>query len=71
MGIPVIKLMFPAAIVGRLPATKGGLLIMVPVEAPGAYEDCVAIEDVEFDRVGEDGLIVGPRGAGGGEGATE
>lgn len=26
---------------------------------------------MEFDRVGEDGLTVGPSGAGGGEGAIE
>jgi hypothetical protein len=66
-----MKLTFPAAIVGRLPATRVGLLMIVPVEAPGALEDCVAIEDVEFERVGDEGLAVGPRGAGGGEGAIE
>jgi hypothetical protein len=31
----------------------------------------VAIEEVEFDRVGDEGRAVGPRGAGGGEGAME
>jgi hypothetical protein len=29
------------------------------------------MEEVEFDLVGEEGRMVGPRGAGGGEGAME
>jgi hypothetical protein len=62
-----MKLIFPWAIPGILPDTRGGFDII----ALGAYEDCVAIEEVEFDRVGEDGRAVGPRGAGGGEGAIE
>jgi len=38
IGIPVMKLTFPppAAIAGRLPATRGGLLMMDPVWTPGA-----------------------------------
>jgi hypothetical protein len=45
---------FPATIPGRLPATSGGLLMIVPAGRL-AYEDCVAIEEVEFERVGEEG----------------
>lgn len=59
----------PAEIPGIVPPTRGGLLIIVPA-AGVAYDACVAIEEVEFDRVGEEGRTVGPRGAGGGEGAT-
>ena len=61
---------FPAVTPGIVPPTRGGLLMIVPV-AGVAYDACVAIEEVEFDRVGEEGRIVGPSGAGGGEGATE
>jgi len=57
----------PAVTLGSVPDTRVGLLMMVP----GAYEDWVAIEDVEFERVGEDGRIVGPWGGGGGDGATD
>lgn len=60
----------PAATPGIDPPTRGGLLITVP--AWGFAKDaCVAIDDVEFDRVGDEGRTVGPRGAGGGEGAIE
>ena len=52
---------------GSVPATSGGLLMIVPA----AYDCCVATEEVELERVGEEGLILGPRGAGGGDGATE
>lgn len=60
---------FPATGPGRLPARSVGLLITVPV--PFACEDWVTVEEVELDLVGEEGLILGPRGAGGGDGATE
>jgi hypothetical protein len=61
---------FPAATPEILPARSGGLLITVP--AVGfAYDDCVPTEEVEFERVGEDGRPDGPAGAGGGEGATD
>jgi ABC-type microcin C transport system permease subunit YejE len=38
IGMPVMKLAFPppAAMVGRLPATRGGLLMTDPGAAPGA-----------------------------------
>jgi hypothetical protein len=38
IGMPVMKLTFPpaAAIVGKLPVTNGGLLMIDPVAAPGA-----------------------------------
>lgn len=46
-----------AAIPGTLPPpTRGGLLTMVPVGT--ASEDCVATEEVEFDRVGLEGRIL-------------
>jgi hypothetical protein len=65
MGIPVMKLIFPAAMLGMLPPTKVGLLMTVPA-AGVAYDDCVATEDVELDRVGEEGRFI----PGGGDGAT-
>jgi hypothetical protein len=73
MGTPDTKPIptLPVAVTpGMVPATRGGLLIIVPA-AGVAYDDCVAIEEVEFDLVGEDGRAVGPRGAGGGDGAIE
>jgi hypothetical protein len=52
------------------PATSGGLLITV-FEAPGCWknEEAVAVEDVEFDLVGDDGrpvtvAVVEPDGPG-------
>jgi hypothetical protein len=60
----------PAATPGIVPDTRVGLLIIVP-GAGVAYDACVAIEEVELERVGEDGRIVGPWGAGGGDGATD
>ncbi len=36
---------------GILPCINGGLLITA---GPGAKDDCVAMEDVELDLVGED-----------------
>jgi hypothetical protein len=71
MGIPVMKLIFPAAMLGIDPPTSVGLLIIVP--AGWANDDWVATEDVEFDLVGEEGrmLELAATGAGGGEGATD
>ncbi len=60
----------PAAVTpGIVPATRGGLLIIVP-GAGVAYDACVAIEEVELDRVGEECRIVEP-GTAGGDGAIE
>ena len=58
---------------GILPATRGGLLITVPVADRGANDDCVAMEDAEFERVGEDGwpVVVIVDSWGGGEGAMD
>lgn len=56
-----------AAMLGRLLDIGVGLLIIVPC-AGVAKEDCVATDDVELDRVGDDGRK-DVRGAGGGEGA--
>lgn len=50
---------------GILPLTNVGLLMIVPA-AGVAYEDCVAIEEVEFERVGEEGRFM----PGGGDGAA-
>ena len=73
MERPEAKLGVEAVIGGILPATRGGLLIMVPVADNGANEDCVAMEDAELERVGEDGcpvvVIIG--NCGGGEGAMD
>lgn len=55
----------------NVPPTSVGLLIIVPGVA---YDDCVAIEDVELERVGDEGRIVPvilPDEVGGGEGATD
>ena len=59
----------PATGPGRLPPTRVGLLIIVFV--PFACEDWVTVEEVELDLVGEEGLMLGPSGAGGGDGSTE
>lgn len=57
LGPPPMEVLLPvAAMPGTLPPpTSGGLLITV---VPGAKEDCVATEEVEFDRVGLDGRIL-------------
>jgi hypothetical protein len=54
---------------GIVPPISVGLLITVPA-AGVAYDDCVAIEEAELERVGDEGRTLGPRGAGGGDGAT-
>lgn len=40
-----------AATLGTLPNVGVGLLVMIP-PAPCACDDCVVIDDAEFDRVG-------------------
>jgi hypothetical protein len=60
----------PATTPEMFPASSGGLLMIVPAAAL-AYEACVPTEEVEFDRVGEEGRAGGPAGAGGGDGATD
>jgi len=59
----------PATTPGNVPAMRVGLLIIVPAEGV-AYEAWVAMEEVELDRVGDEGRIVGT-GCGGGDGAIE
>jgi hypothetical protein len=54
MGTPVTFPELAAAIPGTLPRMRGGLVI-TPL---GAAEDCVAIEDVEFDRAGDEGRML-------------
>jgi hypothetical protein len=60
---------FPATMPEMFPARSGGLLMTVPV---GGFknDDWVPTEEVEFERVGEEGRACGPAGAGGGEGAV-
>jgi hypothetical protein len=53
MDMPEAKLEVVAVIEGMLPATRGGLLITVA--DCGAKDDWVAMEEVELDRVGEEG----------------
>jgi len=51
---------------GTCPDISGGLLL---ITVEGAAEDCVTIDDVEFDRVGEAGLWL-KNAAAGGDGAV-
>jgi hypothetical protein len=51
---------------GTLPEMRGGLLT-TPV---WTVEDCVAIDDVEFDLVGEDGRCEPAGAVAGGDGAV-
>lgn len=60
-GTPVTLPELAAVIDGTLPLMRGGLL---------TTPDCVAIEDVEFDLVGEDGRLDGTDDVAGGEGAV-
>ncbi len=55
MESPVAKLEVAAAMLGTVPDTRVGLLITVPAEGWCANEAWVATEDVEFDRVGDEG----------------
>jgi hypothetical protein len=50
--VSLLRLEFVAVMLGTCPDISGGLLLI----AVGAAEDCVTIDDVEFDRVGEAGL---------------
>ena len=61
----------PATTPEILPARSGGLLMTGPAARGFAYDDCVPTEDVEFDRVGDEGRPEGPAGAGGGDGAID
>jgi hypothetical protein len=54
-GTPVTLAELVAVIAGTFPEMRGGLLTIVA----GMAEDCVATEDVELDRVGEEGRCVG------------
>jgi len=55
MESPDTKLEFAAAMLGTAPDMRGGLLMTVPAEGWCANDACVAIEDVELDRVGDEG----------------
>lgn len=61
-GTPVTLPELAAVIDGTLPLMRGGLL---------TTPDCVAIDDVEFDLVGEDGRLDGTDDVVGGEGAVK
>lgn len=62
MGTPVTLADWAAAMPGTLPPIRGGLFI--------TFEDCVAIEDVEFDRVGDGGRAPVKEPVAGGDGAA-
>lgn len=58
----------PAAVkVGMLPTMRDGLLT-TPVD--GCSEDCVATDDAEFDRAGDDGRCGTAGTEAGGDGAV-
>ena len=67
MGTPVTLPELAAAMLGMLLTIKVGLLIT----PDGAVEACVTIDDVEFDRAGDDGRAPTKAAAGGGEGAVK
>lgn len=76
---PCPKLELAAVMLGTFPETRVGLLMIVVdvVELEfgfgGAKDDCVAMEEVLLERVGEEGRAEPPKEAvdsGGGEGAT-
>ena len=63
-----LEFVLPCAIAPIVPPISVGFEITVPVgPGMGAEEACVAIEEVEFERVGEEGRML--PGIGGGEGA--
>lgn len=66
IGTPPALAELVAVRAGTLPEMRCGLLI-TPV---GTEEDCVAIEDVEFERVGDDGRCNVEVAEAGGEGAA-
>lgn len=51
---------------GTCPDIRGGLVLMTV----GATEDCVTMDDAEFERAGEAGRWAKNAAAGGGEGAV-
>lgn len=67
---PDAKLDVEAVMGGMLPATSGGLLTMVPVDDRGANE---AMDEVELERVGDDGwpVVVIGGSCDGGDGAMD
>lgn len=65
-----LVLVVAAERLGRLPATRGGLLIMVLGRGLVNVDACVATEDVEFERVGEDGPTIGRMEVAEGDGAV-
>lgn len=62
MGTPVAFPELAAVMLGRFPPIRGGLFMA---------ETCVAIEDVEFDRAGDDGRALTNDVVGGGDGAAK
>jgi hypothetical protein len=54
--VPVaIKLELVAAMLGMVPETSWGLLMTVVGALWCTIDDCVAMDEVEFDRVGDEG----------------
>lgn len=66
MGTPVTRAEFVAAMLGTWPRIRDGLVTTLVA----GMEDCVTIEDVELDRVGEEGRGLANAAAVGGEGAV-
>lgn len=62
MGMPVTFPELVAAMLGRFPPIRGGLFII---------ETCVAIDEAEFDRVGEEGRALTNDAVAGGDGAAK
>ncbi len=67
-----------AARLGTVPRTRVGLLTTdeplpdaaTPVAGTGMVDACVTMDDVELDRVGEDGRLLAKEAVGGGDGAV-
>lgn len=70
IGIPVTLPELAAAMPGTLPEIRVGLL-MTPVGTELDWVVIVAIEDVEFERVGDEGRWEAREAEGGGEGAVK
>jgi len=66
MGTPVTLPELAAAMLGMLLTISVGLLMTA-----GAVDACVTMDDVEFDRAGDDGRPLTKAAAGGGDGAAK
>lgn len=74
IGSPLEKLDDAAVILGTVPPTSGGLLTIVEESLWCTTDAWVAMDDVELDRVGDDGRPAKSalfNVTGGGDGATD